>query len=326
MIQGVYTALVTPFLPDESVDEEGLRTLLAYQMWAEIDGITLLGTTGESPALSYDERDRIMQIAVEETQGKTPLMIGCGTYSTQKTIQMATHAKKCGATSLLIVTPYYVKPTQEGIFQHFKAITEAVDLPICVYNIQGRCGVNIETDTLARLAELPTVVSVKEASGSIMQMSDVIERIHLKRSHFSVMCGDDALTLPLMALGGHGIISVISNLVPRAVRQFVHACRTNMQAARELHFLLRPLNHIAFIEANPIPIKRLLQLAHFPAGRCRLPLVELLPHNNAKVQELYNNLPQILCQEIQDFQKLQRATSSKKFESADALSKSSILT
>ena len=326
MIQGVYTALVTPFLPDESVDEEGLATLLAYQMWAEIDGITLLGTTGESPSLTYEERDRILQIAVETTQGKTPLMVGCGTYSTHKTIQMAQHAKKCGATSLLIVTPYYVKPTQEGIFQHFKAITEAVDLPICVYNIQGRSGVNIETDTLVRLAELPTIVSVKEASGSIMQMSDVIERIHLKHPDFTVMCGDDALTLPLMALGGHGIISVISNLVPRAVTRLVHAAKTDMQAARELHFLLRPLNHTAFIESNPIPIKRLLQLAGFPAGRCRLPLVGLLPHNDAKVQELYKNLPQILCQEIQDFQKSQKATSSKRFESADEHSKSNILT
>ena len=295
-LKGLYTALITPFTDNNEIDIEGVKFLLQRQLAAGVDGIVLLGTTGEDPTITPTERERLIRTAVEAVN--IPLMVGCGTYSTKTTIQQAIQAESLGATSLLVVVPYYNRPTQEGMYQHFKALASEVSIPICVYNIASRTGQNMETATLERLAELPHILAVKEASGNIHQMSDVIERIAMKRPHFSVLSGDDAMTLPLLAMGGHGLISVISNLLPSVVKQLVTAAQSNMQEARRLHYLLKPFVQACFIETNPIPIKRMMQLAGLPAGGVRLPLVAPQQANDAKLRELLNHSELLKCNEI----------------------------
>jgi 4-hydroxy-tetrahydrodipicolinate synthase len=310
IIQGLYTALITPFDEKTNIDEDGLRALIQYQIQARVDGIVALGTTGEAPTLDNRERDVIIKIAIEEARGKIPIMVGCGTYATKTTIAYAKRAEELGASGLLIVVPYYNKPTQEGVFQHFKALSSEVSIPICIYNIASRTGMNLETSTLERLAELPNIASVKEASGSVTQMADVLERIAFKKAHFSVLSGDDALTLPLIALGGHGIISVISNLLPHAMRRLVDYSRAGkLEDARKIHYQLKALIQAAFVETNPSCIKRMLELSGLPAGRCRLPLVDLTPENNNKIIEA---LKSPLCEEILTFPKLETTISSTK--------------
>lgn len=275
-IEGFYTAIITPFLENGEVDYEGLRQLIRFQIAGGVDGIVALGTTGEAPTLSAKEKENIIAISREETQGKVLLMVGTGNYSTTKTIEETRIAKWLGADSVLIVTPYYNRPTQEGIFLHFKAVAEAVEIPIMVYNIQSRTGQNICTETLYRLAQLPQISSVKEASGSIAQMIEVFEQISRLRKDFTLLSGDDLLTVPSMALGGRGIISVIGNVVPIHVRELVDACnRGDFAKAREIHYRLLPIVKLAFLETNPIPVKGLMSRAGLPAGGCRLPLCNL---------------------------------------------------
>lgn len=277
--KGAYTALITPFTDEDELNEEGLIHLLQRQLSSAIDGVVLLGTTGESPTLSEKEKKRIIEIAKHECK-QTSLIIGTGSYSTKQTIINTIAAEQAGADAALIVTPYYNKPTQEGFYQHFKAITEVTELPIIIYNIPGRCSQNLQTETLKRLLEFPTIVGVKEASGNISQINDVIELARQHRPEFSVLSGDDALTLPLMALGGHGVISVISNLLPKEVKELVDTIASgDFQTAQQLHYNLMPLIKMAFIETNPIPIKALHELHDLPAGKCRLPLCNLSEAN-----------------------------------------------
>jgi len=289
-IRGVFTAIVTPFDQNGKVDAEGLRRNIRHQVASGVDGIVALGTTGEAPTLSHKEKELVISIAADETRGKAVLMVGTGTYSTQDTIEETKMAKNLGADAALIVAPYYNKPTQEGLYKHYKAINDAVSLPILVYNIQGRTGINIQTDTLKRIADLPSVIGVKEASGNLSQISDVIEQVGRTRINFSVMSGDDGMTLGLMALGGDGVISVVSNLLPLPVIAMVNAIADgDLNEARDLHFKLMPLIRGAFIETNPMPIKAVMQMWGMPAGNCRLPLCEVTPETEQKLKRILNN-------------------------------------
>jgi 4-hydroxy-tetrahydrodipicolinate synthase len=290
MISGVYTALVTPFRGKE-VDYQGMRNNIRFQIGQGISGILPLGTTGESPTITHDEKKNIIKLAVEEAKGKVPVMVGTGSNATNATIQYTQIAKELGADMALIVTPYYNKPTQDGIYQHFKTVNDAVDIPIIIYNIQGRTGTNILTETMVKLADLPNIIGVKEASGNINQIGDVIQGIVNSGKDFSVMSGDDSITLPLLALGGHGVISVVSNLLPERVVAMVHAALNNdFHTAAKIHFELLPLFIGAFIETNPIPIKAAMNMCAMAAGNCRLPITSISTSAEVKLKEILKEM------------------------------------
>jgi len=280
-----YTALITPFDKEGKLDEEGFQRNLTHQN--VVDGLVVLGTTGEVPTLTTEEKKRLIILA---RPGSHHLMVGCGVYSTSQTLENLKRAADLGADSALVVTPYYNKPTQEGLFRHFKTLAQSSPLPIIVYNIQGRTSINLKTETLKRLAELPQIVGVKEASGNISQISEVIA---LKKLYpdFRVYAGDDTLTLPLMALGGDGVISVTSNLVPKLMKELVDACKTGHYAvARQLHHRLAPLFQASGFETNPIPIKAAMDMAGFAAGAPRLPLTPLDASFSAALQKVVAGL------------------------------------
>lgn len=290
-MKGLFTAMITPFDPNGKLDEGGLRSNLRFQIKHKVDGVVLLGTTGEVPTLSSREKKRIIEIGAEETKGNIKLIIGTGSYSTERTIEDTKLAKALGADGALVVTPYYNKPTQEGLFRHYKALSEAVDFPILTYNIAGRTGLNILTETLQRIYQLPNIVGVKESSGNIFQIDEVIQSFASTQA-FSVLSGDDNMTFSLMSLGGHGVISVASNLIPQAMRNLVYACLAgDFKTARLQHQMLTPLFKSLFIETNPIPIKAAMQLCGMASGPCRLPLCELLPENQSKLATAVKNFP-----------------------------------
>lgn len=278
-LKGTITALITPFI-NQQLNEEGLIHNIKYQIAKGIDGVLVLGSTGEAATLSSIEQERIISIAVQTTQGGIPVWVGTGSNSTQQTIEKTRRAKELGADIALVVTPYYNKPTQEGIYRHFEAITKNVDLPIIIYNVPGRTGVNIETPTLMRIAQLPNILGVKEASGNINQAGDVIHRAAKECPDFVVFSGDDVLTVPLMALGAVGVISVVSNLMPTEIIASVNAAFLgDFKLARSIHYQLLSLYKGAFIETNPIPIKTAMSLCGMPAGECRLPLCQMTSQN-----------------------------------------------
>jgi 4-hydroxy-tetrahydrodipicolinate synthase len=284
-ISGLYTALITPFTERGSVDEEGLRQNIRRQLQHQVQGIVVLGSTGETPTLTLEEQKRIIAIAREEVKLPTLLMVGTGSYSTQQTVINTLLATEMGANSVMIVTPYYNKPTQEGLYQHFAKICEKTSLPICIYNNQGRTGQNLQTDTLQRLVQLPSIIAVKEASGNIIQMNEILYMRDKERPDFSIVSGDDIMTLPLFSLGGNGVISVVSNLLPKACMQ------GDFALARKWHYQLLPFYQIAFVETNPIPIKAAMQLCQMAAGTCRLPLCDLTPTNLHKLKEVIQTIP-----------------------------------
>ena len=289
-LEGTFTALVTPFKEGE-IDYEWLAQNIRFQLDHGVQGILAMGTTGETPTLSAEEYREVIRIAVREAGGKSRVMAGTGTNSTQETIENTVAARELGVDAALIVTPYYNKPTQKGIIAHFEAVLSAVDLPVVVYNIPGRTGTNIETDTLVRLSEMPGIAGVKEASGRMDQIGDVIDRIQNRRENFAVLSGDDALTLPILALGGRGLISVVSNLVPDRVVSLVdHALEGDFEAARKIHFELLPLFKAAFIESNPLPIKAAMALLGMPAGECRLPLGTIDPESREKIRSVLRDM------------------------------------
>lgn len=291
MLKGLWTALITPFHEDGSIDEKGFLKLLELQMEASVDGVIIFGTTGESPSLSEEEKSSLLKKARKQLNGKTKLAVGTGSNCTQKTIEECKKAHDAGADAALVVTPYYNKPMQEGLFAHYAHVAEATPLPLILYNVPGRTGVNLLPATIARLAKFPTIQAVKEASGNIVQMMELLELVPQIKSSFSILSGDDNLTLPLMALGGHGVVSVVSNLIPEEVKQLVNACRKNdFEKARELHFQLLPLFKAAFIETNPIPIKALMHFAGLPSGPSRLPLTPPEADNERKLRHLYETL------------------------------------
>lgn len=277
-IKGLYTALITPFLENGELDEEGFIYLIERQMEAQVDGIVVLGTTGEAPTLTSKEKEKIISLAIKTVNKKIPVMVGTGSYSTVQTIESTKQAQDLGADLALIVVPYYNKPTQEGLYRHYATLHDAVDFPLVVYNIVGRSSVNLQTETLQRITALPNIIGVKEASGQLSQIMEIIEMISPIYPQFSVMSGDDQFTFPVMCLGGSGVISVASNLIPYEMKQLVSLIQQGQYAeAKQLHYALSQLFKTLFIETNPIPIKAAMSLSNLPAGPCRLPLCELQP-------------------------------------------------
>jgi len=279
--QGSLVALVTPFR-DGQVDEPKLRELVEFHVANGTDAIIPCGTTGESPTLSHDEHKRVVEVVIEAARGRVPVVAGTGSNSTTEAIDLTAHAKKAGAAGALVVNPYYNKPTQEGLYRHFKAIAEGVDIPILVYNIQSRTAVNVETDTLARLAKIPNIVGVKEASGSLDQMTQVILACG---PDFTVLSGDDTLTLPLMAVGGRGVVLVVANIVPRETAEMTHAAlEGDWKRARDLFHRLFPLCRAMFIETNPIPVKEAMAMLGMIAPEFRLPLCRMADPNRERLK------------------------------------------
>jgi 4-hydroxy-tetrahydrodipicolinate synthase len=283
MFKGAIVAIVTPFKKGK-VDEASLRKLIEFQIKNGTDGIVPCGTTGESSTLSHEEHDKVIEIVIDAVKKRVPVIAGTGSNSTAEAIQLTRHAYKAGADGALMVAPYYNRPTQEGLYQHYKAVAEAVPIPIIIYNIPGRTGVNINPDTLARLARIKNIVGVKEASGSIKQMSDVIS---LCGPNFDVLSGDDLFTLPLMAMGGRGVISVISNVAPADMAGLVDAFAAgDMKKAQALHFKMSGLIDALFIETNPTPVKAALSLMKKISYEVRLPLYKLSDANYEKLKKV----------------------------------------
>lgn len=291
---GTITALITPFKNDGSLDLEGWTKNLRTQAEAGVDGVVVLGTTGESPAVSDDERSLLIQSAVEELKGRTAVIVGSGANCTTKAMQWTQQAQQLGADGALVVTPYYNKPTQEGMIQYYTAITAAApSFPLCLYNVPGRTGVSLLPATVRALLAVPSIVAIKEASGSLAQIDEILQIIHLERPDFSLLSGDDALTLPIIALGGSGVISVISNLLPRPIVEYVRSAREGkFVLCREWHRRLLPYMQAAFFESNPIPIKWAMERAGLPAGPCREPLTPLSKKYHAQWEELLHSLAQ----------------------------------
>jgi 4-hydroxy-tetrahydrodipicolinate synthase len=271
MFSGAFTAIVTPFKAG-SVDEAAYKELIRFNIEGGVSGIVPCGTTGESPTLSHEEHKRVIEIAVKEVAGQVKVIAGTGSNSTEEAIELTRHAKSIGADAALMVSPYYNKPTQEGLYRHFSKVAEAVDMPVILYNIQGRTAVNIENSTVARLSEVPNIVGVKEASGNILQMSEVIR---LCGSDFDVLSGDDQMTFPLMALGGKGVISVVTNIVPEKMSALVsNMLAGKIDEARAQHFAIFELCQAMFVETNPVPVKAALALMGKIEMEYRLPLCE----------------------------------------------------
>ncbi|HEV58185.1 MAG TPA: 4-hydroxy-tetrahydrodipicolinate synthase [Phycisphaerales bacterium] len=289
MFRGVFTAIVTPFTEDERVDEESMRRLIDFNIAGGVTGIVPCGTTGESPTLSHPEHERVIELTVEHVNGRVPVIAGTGSNCTREAIRLTQHAEEVGVDGVLLVNPYYNKPTQEGLYRHFRAIAESVDIPCIVYNIQGRTGINVETETLARLAnDCANIAGVKEASGDIEQMRDVIDRCP---GDFSVLSGDDNITLELIRSGGDGVISVASNLVPDRMTALVQAALAgDYETAEAVDEELAPLFEAQFVETNPIPIKYMLSLRGLCHEVYRLPMCELRPENKARVRQVLETM------------------------------------
>jgi 4-hydroxy-tetrahydrodipicolinate synthase len=281
MFTGCGTALVTPFRQDGALDEVALRRLIQRQLDEGIDFLVPCGTTGESPTLTHEEHLRVVAIAVEIAKGKVPILAGAGGYNTAEVIALARELVSLGADGILSVTPYYNKPTQEGLYQHFRAIAAAVPAPIVLYSVQGRTGVNIEPATVKRLAEIDNIVGIKEASGNISQMAAIL---NIVPEDFLVLSGDDAITLPLVALGGVGVISVASNEIPGGMTRLTQlAVQGDFRAAREIHRRYLPLMEVNFVESNPIPVKTALAEMGLLEPVWRLPLVPPKAENREKI-------------------------------------------
>lgn len=279
---GCGTALVTPFRKDQSLDEETLRKLVRRQIDAGINFLVPCGTTGENPTMTRAEHLRVVGITIEEAKGKVPVLAGAGGYNTAEVIELAKELQHLGADGLLSVTPYYNKPTQEGLYQHYKAIATAVPLPIVVYSVQGRTSVNVEPSTLKRLSEIENIVGVKEASGNVSQMAAILHRVP---ESFAVLSGDDALTIPLIALGGRGVISVVSNEIPAEFTKITQlALAGDFAAARAEQRRWFPLMEVNFCETNPGPVKAAMALMGLLEPVWRLPMVPPLEANQAKIE------------------------------------------
>jgi len=288
MFTGCGTAMVTPFLQDGSLDEETLRRLVKRQIEAGIHFLIPVGTTGESPTLSKKEHLRVVEITLEEAKGKVPVLAGCGGYNTAELVELAKELEAMEADGLLSVTPYYNKPTPEGLYQHYRAVAGATQLPIVLYNVPGRTALNIKTETLVRLASIDGIVGVKEASGDIGQMAEVLQSVP---PTFGVLSGDDAVTLPLMALGGSGVISVASNEAPAEMAKLCDLClQGDFVAARAVHRRLYPLMTANFCETSPGPVKAAMEMMGLLKANYRLPMVPITPESRAKLEAVLRDL------------------------------------
>jgi 4-hydroxy-tetrahydrodipicolinate synthase len=277
---GLTVALVTPFR-DQGVDEAALRRLVDWHVEMGTDCVSPVGTTGECPTLSHDEHERVIAIVCEQAAGRVKVVAGTGSNSTREAVRLTKFAQKVGADGALMVAPYYNKPTQEGFYRHYKAVADEVNLPIMLYNIPGRTAKNMEPETIARIGELPSVVAIKESTGSMDQASQVAAL-----SNLTILSGDDSLTLPLLALGGRGVVSVVGNIVPRDVKAMISAYEAgNLAEARRWHFKLFPLcRDMLGLSTNPIPIKGAMKMLGRDTGEVRLPMTPLSPAEEQKLQ------------------------------------------
>lgn len=283
MFEGVMVAIVTPF-SGEKVDEPAYRKLIDHLIDSGVSGLVPCGTTGESPTLSHAEHKTVTEICIDAVKGRVPVLAGTGSNSTSEAIELTTHAKEAGADGALLVSPYYNKPTQEGLYKHFKAVADAVDLPLILYNIPGRTSVNILPETIARLAKIKNIVGVKEATGDLNQMARTIE---LCGPDFTVVSGDDSLTLPLMAVGGQGVISVAAQVYPTRTMDMYNAfVDGDLAKSREIFYELLPLFRILFIETNPIPVKTALAMMGRIRPEFRLPMCEMAEENKARLRKV----------------------------------------
>jgi 4-hydroxy-tetrahydrodipicolinate synthase len=284
MFTGCGTAMVTPFRGDGSLDEPTLRNLIQRQIDAGVDFLVPCGTTGESPTLTHGEHVRVVEITVQLAKGRVPVLAGAGGYNTAEVIALARELAAIGADGILSVTPYYNKPTQEGLYQHYRAIANAISLPIILYSVQGRTGVNIEPATVKRLAGIENIIGIKEASGSIAQMAAIL---NIVPDDFIVLSGDDAITLPLIALGGRGVISVVSNEIPAEMARLARlALRGDISGARAVHRRYHSLMEVNFVESNPIPVKAAMAEMGLLEPVWRLPLVPPKAENLARVRDV----------------------------------------
>jgi 4-hydroxy-tetrahydrodipicolinate synthase len=282
MFTGCGTALVTPFRKDQSLDEEALRKLVRRQIQGGINFLVPCGTTGESPTLTRAEHLRVIEITLEEAKGKVPVVGGAGGYNTHEVIELAKELERLGVDGILSVTPYYNKPTQEGLYQHYKAIASAVPLPIVVYSVQGRTACNVEPATMKRLAGIDNIVAIKEASGNIGQMAQMVHQVP---DRINVLCGDDAITIPLIALGGRGVVSVVSNQIPAEMTQLTQAAlKGDFERARELQRKWLPLMEVNFVESNPIPVKTAMAMMGLLEPSWRLPMTPPSDANRVKIE------------------------------------------
>lgn len=281
--RGAYTAMVTPLDAKGGLDEDGLRKNVEFQIKQGIHGLVPVGTTGECATLDYDEHKRVIEVTVEAAKGRVPVMAGTGSNSTHEAIMLTRYAKEVGADAALSVVPYYNKPTQRGLYEHFKKVAETVDIPQFIYNIPSRTGINIEPETVAKLSKVKNISGIKEAS----DIEQVMHIIHLTGRDFAVFAGDDIMTFPILALGGVGVISVASNIVPDKIARIVNAFfKGDMEKSREMHHELLPLFKALFIETNPAPVKAAMEMMGMAAGPLRLPLVEILPENKEKLRKV----------------------------------------
>jgi 4-hydroxy-tetrahydrodipicolinate synthase len=283
-LKGVYTALVTPF-KDYAVDEEALRKLIQFQLDGGVDGIVPCGTTGEASTLDYDEHERVIELVIECVKGAVPVIAGTGSNSTKEAIELTAKAKEIGADMCLLTTPYYNKPTQEGLYRHYKKIAEEVDIPLVLYNIPGRTGINMTPETTKRLAEIPNIVAIKEASGSLVQVAEIYR---LTEGKFTILSGDDNLFLPMMSVGAVGVISVLSNMMPAQLKALYKAFLEEKDIAKacDMNAHLMPLFQGIFIETNPIPVKEALYYMGIVEEEFRLPLCPMSDGNKAFLKGL----------------------------------------
>ena len=282
IFRGVHTALITPFTSTGAIDIGAFNRLVEYQIESGIDGLVPCGTTGESSTLTHDEHDRLIALTVQYAGGRVPVIAGTGSNSTAEAIQLSQHAEQSGVDAVLLVNPYYVKPTQKGLYLHFKAVAESISIPCIPYNIQSRTAVNLENETLFKLmSEHENIVGVKEASGSLDQMKNLIS---MRRENFQLLCGDDNMTVDLIEAGGNGVVSVAANLVPALMKEMVHsALEGNLEWARKIEKKLMPLFKATFIETNPIPIKTAMAMKGWCLEQFRLPMCQLSCEENYAV-------------------------------------------
>jgi 4-hydroxy-tetrahydrodipicolinate synthase len=287
-LRGTVVALVTPLDANKQIDEPRLRKLVDWQIEQGTDVLLACGTTGESATMSHEEHHRVMDIVITQAKGRVPVICGAGSNATHEAIDLSSYAEKAGGQAVLSVCPYYNKPTQEGLYQHFKAIAEASKLPVIVYNVPGRTGVNLLPATLMRLAQVPGIIGVKEASGNITQ---IMEILRIRPKGFLVFSGDDAITLPIMAVGADGVISVVANETPRLLHEMVwSAFNGDWQRAHDLHHELLPLMEMNFIESNPIPVKTAMAMMGLIEEQFRLPLVPMATENKEKLRKCLADL------------------------------------
>jgi 4-hydroxy-tetrahydrodipicolinate synthase len=282
-LRGTVVALVTPFTAKGKIDEPCLRKLVDWQIEQGTDVLLACGTTGESATLSHDEHHQVMEIVIQQCNGRVPVICGAGSNATHEAVDLSRYAEKTGAKAVLSVCPYYNKPTQEGLFRHFQAIAQSIALPLIVYNVPGRTGVNLAPSTLMRLSRIPNVIGVKEASGN---MAQIMEILRVRPQGFLVFSGDDAITLPILSVGGDGVISVAANEVPGPLHEMVWAALNgHWQQSQELHHRLLPLMEMNFIESNPIPVKTAMAMMGLLEENFRLPLVPMAADNKEKLRQ-----------------------------------------